>query len=125
MVRQARDSGLAQPVVAAGSVYSPKFLELGGAAADGVYTNTNFFPDDPRPVVQRFVAAFRASMATEPGLLQRPRLRRDGAVATADAAVRRRPEAMHDGLRPVRDVPSVLFGTVTFDPETRRVAGPS
>ena len=56
LVRQARDIGLAVPIVAAGSVYSPKFLELAGPAADGVYTNTNFFPADPRPAVQRFVS---------------------------------------------------------------------
>lgn len=51
------------PVVAAKSVYSPKFLELAGAAADGVYTNTNFFPGDPRPEVQRFVDAAKAAIA--------------------------------------------------------------
>jgi len=60
IVRQARTMGLTQPVVATGSVYSPKFLELGGPEVEGVYTNANFFPEDPRPVVQRFVAGFRA-----------------------------------------------------------------
>jgi branched-chain amino acid transport system substrate-binding protein len=33
--------------------------------------------------------------------------------------------AIRDGLAKVRDVPSVLFGSVTFDPVTRRVAAPS
>ena len=32
---------------------------------------------------------------------------------------------VHDGLKQVRDVPSVLFGRVQFDPETRRVRHPA
>ena len=34
-------------------------------------------------------------------------------------------QAVHDGLAKVRDVPSVLFGTVQFDPATRRVRHPA
>ena len=41
-------------------VIRTKFLELGGAAANGVYTDTNFFPADPRPAVQDFVRRYRA-----------------------------------------------------------------
>ena len=125
LMRQARDAGLAMPVVAAGSVYSPKFLELAGPAAEGVYTNTNFFPDDPRPVVQRFVAAYRAKEHALPGfyaargydamMLMATVMRRFGATR----------QGVHDGLAAVRDVPSVLFGTVTFDPATRRVHHPA
>ena len=32
-------------------------------------------------------------------------------------------KAIHDGLAEIKDVPSVIFGKATFDPETRRVAG--
>jgi branched-chain amino acid transport system substrate-binding protein len=42
IVRQARSAGLALPIAAVGSVYSPKFLELGGTAVEGVYTESNF-----------------------------------------------------------------------------------
>jgi len=31
--------------------------------------------------------------------------------------------AIRDGLAKIKDVPSVIFGKATFDPETRRVAG--
>jgi len=125
VVRQARAMGLAQPVVATGSVYSPKFLELGGPAVEGVYTNANFFPEDPRPVVQRFVAGFRAMYGTDPGSYNARAY--DAMIVTATVmkqfGVDR--QAIHDGLAKVRDVPSVLFGTVTFDPVTRRVSAPS
>ena len=30
---------------------------------------------------------------------------------------------IHDGLGAIKDVPSVIYGKATFDPETRRVAG--
>ena len=125
LVRQARDLGLKQRVVAAGSVYSPKFLELAGNAAEGVVTNTNFFPDDPRPVVQRFVAAFRAKEGGVPGFY----VARGYDAMMLIAAVMRQfgatREGVHDGLARVREVPSVLFGTVTFDPDTRRVRHPA
>ena len=125
VVRQARDMGLAQPVVATGSVYSPKFLELGGAAVDGVYTNANFFPEDPRPVVQRFVTGFRKMYGTDPGSYN---ARAYDAMVVATTVMRQfgaDRQAIHDGLAKVHDVPSVLFGTVTFDPATRRVSHPS
>jgi branched-chain amino acid transport system substrate-binding protein len=32
-------------------------------------------------------------------------------------------EAMQTGLMEIRDVPSVIYGKVTFDPKTRRVQG--
>ena len=125
VVRQARDMGLAQPVVATGSVYSPKFLELGGPAVDGVYTSANFFPGDPAPVVQRFVAGFRAMFGTDPGSYN---ARAYDAMVVATTVMRQfgtDRQAIRDGLARVRDVPSVLFGTVTFDPATRRVSHPS
>ncbi|WP_377811180.1 ABC transporter substrate-binding protein (plasmid) [Azospirillum sp. A29] len=42
------------------------FYELGGEAVNGVYTRANFFPAEPRPEVQSFVAAYRAKYQEEP-----------------------------------------------------------
>src|SRR3954466_943138 len=50
--RQIRQAGVALPIVAGGSIYSPKFLELGGDSVNGVLTTVPFFPEDPRPLVQ-------------------------------------------------------------------------
>jgi branched-chain amino acid transport system substrate-binding protein len=125
LVRQARDVGLHVPIVAAGSVYSPKFLELAGDAAEGVYTNTNFFPDDPRPAVQRFVAAFQAAYGGTPGFYVARGYDAMILVATVIRQFGATRAAVHDGLKEVRDVPSVLFGAVQFDPETRRVRHPA
>ena len=125
LVRQARDIGLTVPVVAAGSVYSPKFLELAGPAAEGVYTNTNFFPGDPRPAVQRFVAAYTKAYGGTPGFYA---ARGYDAMLLLALVMRQfgtgRTE-IRDGLTKIKDVPSVLFGSVQFDPTTRRVQHPA
>ena len=124
--RQVRALGMRQPIVATGSVYSPKFLELGGPAVEGVYTNANFFPDDPKPVVRRFVDGFRAKHGgAEPSNYA---ARGYDAMVVAVTVMRRygaARQAVRDGLAQVQDVPSVLFGSVRFDPATRRVKNPS
>ena len=55
LTRQIRQAGITQPIIAGGSIYSPKFLELGGNEVNGVLTTVPFFPEDPRPLVQAFV----------------------------------------------------------------------
>jgi branched-chain amino acid transport system substrate-binding protein len=121
--RQARDTGLTQPILAGTSNYSPKFLELGGPGVEGVNIMSNFFPGDPRPEVQTFVKAFRAKYDMEPDsfcagsydtmVLFAMLCERYGATR----------EAMQTGLMEIKDVPSVIYGKVTFNPETRRVQG--
>jgi branched-chain amino acid transport system substrate-binding protein len=123
ITRQVRDLGLKQPIASVSSVYSPKLLELGGSAVEGLYTQANFFPADPRPEVQTFVRLFQAKYGRQP----------DGFNATAydtmnlfAALVRQfgaTREGIHTGLAKIKDVPSVVYGKMTFDPVTRRVYG--
>ncbi|HSU06192.1 MAG TPA: ABC transporter substrate-binding protein [Acetobacteraceae bacterium] len=120
LVRQIRDLGLPQVIVAASSVYSPKLIELGGPAANGVHTISAFFPAEKRPEVLDFVTRFRAKYDVDPDMFNA------GAYDTMNlfaALVRQfgatRP-AMHDGLEKIKDVPSVVYGHVTFNTETHR-----
>jgi branched-chain amino acid transport system substrate-binding protein len=124
IAQQTRTTGLEQPIVAISSVYSPKFIELGGEAVEGVYTNTNFFPGDPRPEVQTFVQGFQAKYDEEPDTFAA--VAYDTMVLVAEVIRQYGPErkAIRDGLAQIEGVPSVIFGTVTFDPETRRVRTP-
>ena len=105
-------------------MYSPKFIELGGDAVNGVFTNTTFFPDEPRPEVQNFVKRFRAKFNREPDAFNAYAY--DTAVLAA-AAIRSAGstdrKAIRDAFYKVKDVPSVVFGKSTFDPATRRVIG--
>ena len=123
--RQARDSGIKLPIVAGTSNYSPKFLELGGAGVEGVYVMTTFFPGDTRPEVQDFVGRYRAKYGDEPDSF--------GAGAYDTMVLWSRlldgwgptREGMEKGLTEIKDVPSVIYGSVTFNPATRRVQGAS
>ncbi|MGF6265760.1 branched-chain amino acid transport system substrate-binding protein [Paraburkholderia youngii] len=123
IVRQARTGGITLPIVAASSVYSPKFMELGGDAVNGVTTNTSFFPGDRSPEVQRFVRDFEAKYHHEPDAFNA--FAYDATIIAAYAlrtgGLDRR--GVRDALPKLHDVPSVVFGKATFDPATRRVIG--
>jgi branched-chain amino acid transport system substrate-binding protein len=125
LMRQVRSEGINVPVVAAGSVYSPKFLELGGDAVNGVYTTTNFFPGSPQPAVQKFVAGYQAMFHTMPGAYN---ARAYDAMIVAATLMRQygaTREGVHEGLAKAKDIPSVVFGSIQFDSKTRRVEHPS
>ena len=123
IARQVKQAGINLPMVAASSVYSPKFVELGGDAVEGIYTASRYFPEDPRPQVRNFVTRFKAKYDKEPDafnayaydtmILMAQVMRESGSDR----------KAIHDGLAKVKDVPSVIFGKATFDPTTRRVSG--
>ena len=124
ITRQIKNAGLQQVIVASGSVYSPKFIELGGDAVNGVLTSVPFFPGDPRDVVQTFVKGFVAKFGEEPDAYNGRAY--DTMILLAAVMRQSGPErkAIRDGLAKVSGVPSVVFGKVTFNPATRRVADP-
>ncbi len=121
--RQARDTGLTLTILAGTSNYSPKFLELGGAGVEGDYVMSTFFPGDPRPEVQDFVKRYQAKYGMEPDSFSAGAY--DTMVLFAALCERygTTREAMQTGLTDIRDVPSVIYGKVSFDPKTRRVQG--
>ena len=124
IARQIRQQGLRQTVVGVSSVYSPKLIELGGEAVEGMYTQSAFSPDDPRPEVRAFVGRFQAKYGREPDYFN---------VAAYDTMILAHAligqfgadrRAIQAGLSKVK-APSVVFGTAEFDPVTRRVNRPS
>ena len=123
ITRQLRTVGLTQPIVAIGSIYSPKFIELAGDASAGVFTESNFFPGDTRPEVKSFVDTFKAQYNEEPDDFNA--VAYDTMILLADVMNQFGTERaqIHDGLAKIKDVPSVIYGKASFDPATRRVAG--
>ena len=124
ITRQLRSAGIDLPIVAVGSVYSPKFVELGGEAVNGVVTNVPFFPGDPRPIVQTFVKAFQEKYGTEPDAYNG---RAYDAMILLAAVMRQygaTREGVREGLAKIKGVPSVVYGEVQFNPATRRVEQP-
>ncbi len=124
ITQQVRTTGLTQPIVASGSIYSPKFLELAGEAANGVYTNTNFFPEEDREEVRTFVTAFKAKYGEEPDSFAAGAY--DTMILVYHVIKQAGPDrkAIRDTLATIKGVPSVIYGTVQFDPATRRISGP-
>jgi branched-chain amino acid transport system substrate-binding protein len=124
IARQARQVGLKQTICAASSVYSPKFLELGGEAVEDVHVGTRYFPEDPRPEVRKFIAAFKAKYSgQEPDSFNAysyDAMNMAAAVLKIGGTDRK---AIKEAFAKVKDVPTVIFGSATFDVETRRVKG--
>jgi branched-chain amino acid transport system substrate-binding protein len=63
--RKARELGITAKLEGTEGIDSPKFLELAGAAAEGVTFTTNLNRDDPRPEVQNFLKKYKAKTGTE------------------------------------------------------------
>jgi branched-chain amino acid transport system substrate-binding protein len=124
IVRQIHNAGLPQPIIAGGSIYSPKFLELGGDAVNGVITNVPFFPGDPRPLVQTFVHGFNAKFGSQPDAYNGRAYDTFILLAATMRQFGTERGKIKEGLAKIKDVPSVVYGSVTFDPATRRVANP-
>jgi branched-chain amino acid transport system substrate-binding protein len=124
LTRQIRQAGITLPIVAGGSIYSPKFLELGGADVNGVLTTVPFFPDDPRPAVQAFVKNFEKKFGAQPDAYNGRAYDTFVLLGTVMRQFGTGRQQIKEGLGKVKDVPSVVFGKATFDPATRRVADP-
>jgi branched-chain amino acid transport system substrate-binding protein len=118
-----RSVGLTQPIAAIGSVYSPKFIELGGKDVDGVYTESVFFPGDSRPEVKAFVDTYKARYGEEPDEFSADAYDTFILLAAVMNRFGTTRQDIHDGLGKIKDVPSVIFGKASFDTQTRRVTG--
>lgn len=121
--RQARDTGVKLPILAGTSNYSPKFIELGGQGVEGDWVMSTFFPGDPRPEVQDFVTRYRKKYDQEPDSFSAGAYDTMVLFSLLCAQFGTTREAMQAGLLAIKDVPSVIYGRVTFDPATRRVLG--
>lgn len=94
--------------------------------AEGSVIAAQFIETNPDADVQKFVAAFRAKYPNETAVTSFEAGAYDAlyvAVAAAKAGGTTRAGIL-DGFKQVKDVPSVVYGTITLDPSTRRVANP-
>lgn len=121
ILQQIRQQELTWPVVVNGANATNDFLKLAGDAAEGAYMAGDFSPDDPRAEVQSFRSKWEARYqesldyfavhAYDSLILMAAVLKQAG----DDRA------SVKDALATVKDVPSVIYGTVTFNPLTRRI----
>jgi branched-chain amino acid transport system substrate-binding protein len=67
LISKQRDKmGWNLPVMGASALYSPQLIELGGAAANGIYTNVSFFAGDTDPRIHNYVATFQKRFGNTP-----------------------------------------------------------
>jgi branched-chain amino acid transport system substrate-binding protein len=125
IAQQAREAGITVPFIAGGSLQNPDLINLGGEAVEGALVVGQFLPSDTRPEVQAFVESYRAKYDEDPDLFAAIAY---DAVNLAAEAIRlggATREGVLAGLSQIEDAPSVIYGTVTFDPESRRVFNPT
>lgn len=124
IAQQASNTGLKAALVGSASLQSPDFIKLGGSAVEGTHIFGEFLPDDPRPEVQSFVTAFRAKYNEEPDFFAAHAFDTMNIVAALIDTAGTDRTAIRDAFTKIKDVPSVIYGTVNFNPETRRVTKP-
>ncbi len=69
VVRQARKLGLNVPFIGGDGWDSPKLIEIGGEALEGSYYANHIAVSDPNPVIQKFVADYKARFSATPDAL--------------------------------------------------------
>jgi branched-chain amino acid transport system substrate-binding protein len=124
LAQQVQQTGLDVPIVGAGSLQSPDFLNLGGDAVEGVLVQGQFLPNDPRPhvknVVDRYVEAYNETPdffsvhAYDTIILLAEAIRVGGPTR----------EGVHSALPVLEAVPSVIYQEAAFDVESQRVINP-
>jgi len=94
--------------------------------AVGSIVGAQFLESSPDAAVQAFVTAFKKKYPSETDVTGFEAGAYDAlnvAVAAAKAGGTTR-EGILDGFKKVKDVPSIVYGTITFDTATRRIASP-
>jgi branched-chain amino acid transport system substrate-binding protein len=86
ILHEARQLGVKTPFVGGEGWDSPSLVAVAGRSAEGSFYTDHFSPDDPAPLVQAFVQAYRNKYGVDPDALSA--LWYDGAGLLADAIQR-------------------------------------
>ena len=96
IVKQGRQFGLTMPFVGCDGWANQALLTIGGKAVDGCYFTNHFSPEDPSPIVKKFVAKYQEKYGALPDTFSA--LGYDAARLLADA-IKRAGSADSQGLR--------------------------
>jgi branched-chain amino acid transport system substrate-binding protein len=125
LVRQARSSGLTQPILSGDGFDTPLIGRRAGALADDVFYSTHVALDARAPRIRRFVAAYRKRYGHRPESAFAA-LGYDTGRLLADAIRRARsddPDAIRRALAATRHFPMVT-GTLSYAPGRRTPVKP-
>jgi branched-chain amino acid transport system substrate-binding protein len=116
ILKQLRQFGMTFPVLGCDGWANQTLLSVAGKAAENTYFTNHFSPDDPAPVVQRFVQAYRQKYGQIPDTFGA--LGYDAAMILAGAIERAAgkidSETVRTALAGTRDYPGVT-GNISFD----------
>jgi branched-chain amino acid transport system substrate-binding protein len=124
LARQARKLGIKVPLMGGDGWDSSKLWEIGGDALNGCYYSNHYSVDDPSPILQKFVADFKAKYKDIPDAMAA--LGYDAALILADAMKRAnstKPDSVRDALAQTRNFMGVT-GNTTLD-ENRNAVKPA
>ena len=124
IAQQLRQAGLKQPLVGSATLQSPDYLKLGGSAVEGTFVLGEFDTTAARPEVQAFVKKYKAKYNEDPDLFSTLAYDTIYLVKAAIELGGPTRQGIHDALPKLKDVPSIVYGKVTFNPDTRRAQNP-
>lgn len=119
--RQAREVGLAVPLLGGDGWDSSKLYELGGGAVEGHYFSTHYSSEDPSPRTQRFIAGYKAKYGQTPDAMAA--LGYDAATVALEAmkrATNLERAAIRDAIAQTRDFGGAT-GNITLDEDRNAV----
>jgi branched-chain amino acid transport system substrate-binding protein len=115
IARQARELGLAVPLLGGDGWESDKLFELGGSALEGSYFSNHYAVDNPDPVLKEFLAKYQKAYGGVPDSVAA--LAYD-AARVAIEAMKRAPDlsgpALRDAIAATKDFPGVA-GKITLN----------
>ena len=116
ILKQLRQFGMAFPALGCDGWANQTLLSVAGKAAENTYFTNHFSPEDPAPVVQRFVQAYRQKYGQIPDTFGA--LGYDAAMILTGAIGRVTgkidSETVRNALAQTRDYPGVT-GSISFD----------
>jgi len=115
IARQARELGLKVPLMGGDGWDSPKLREIGGDAVNETYFSNHYSDEDKSPVVQEFIAAYKADYGVVPDGLAA--MGYDAMKVLADAMTRAQTSdsaALRNALAETKEFPGVT-GKITMD----------
>jgi branched-chain amino acid transport system substrate-binding protein len=113
IARKTRELGIKAAMEGTEGIDSPKFLELAGAAAEGVTFTTNFNRDDPSPAVQGFLRKYKAKGGVEADMVG----------ASAYDAVRILGRGIAEGGTDAKAICAALTGLRDYQGITGKISG--
>ena len=126
IARQARELGIPKkvPLLGGDGWRSEKLFELGGSAIEASYFSDHYSPDNPSPIVQKFIGEYKQAYGSVPDSLAG--LGYDSA-RVAIAAMKKASDlsgpAIRDAIAQTKDFPGVA-GTISLD-ENRNAVKPA